>query len=67
MVTLTIETDNAAFEGSNIGPEIARILRETADRIEDEHLGELWIMCSMPIVDINGNVVGDITIERNQK
>ncbi len=48
--SITIKTDNAAFEG-DAGPEVARILREIAGRIEN---GDTRVPCR----DINGNLVG---------
>ncbi len=53
MFTLTISTDNAAFE-DGAGPELARILAEFADDLPDvlphERDGKLR--------DANGNTVG---------
>ena len=49
---LTIETGNAAFEADR-DAEVARILREAADRIErGDHYGEFTLR------DYNGNRVG---------
>ena len=53
MFTLTIHTDNAAFLGDP-GPEVARILRRTADRIAAGEATGLF----QTIFDINGNDVG---------
>ena len=53
MFKLTIETDNAAFD-DDAGPEIARILRELADRMETG----LTIPNSVRLRDYNGNKVG---------
>lgn len=54
-ITIMIETGNAAFDDSPTG-EIARILRAMADRIEVADL--------LPVPkDINGNVVGSVTVE----
>lgn len=57
MFTLRMETDNAAF-GENITDnqyEVARILRELADRLEEgEDSG--WIR------DVNGNKVGTFSL-----
>lgn len=47
-----IGTENAAFEGGP-GPELARILRALADRVEDSPLG-----MTMRLHDANGNRVG---------
>lgn len=52
-----IRTTNAAFEGDKT-PEIARILRELADKLERKGLpdrGEVW-----KVMDINGNSVGTV-------
>ena len=54
MFTVTIKTDNAAF-GDHTVNEVARILREVADRIEtdgDERRDGLTLR------DVNGNTVG---------
>ena len=51
-VTIQIKTDNAAFDNFDI--ETARILRKLADRIEYGGKGEY-----IPVMDINGNKVGD--------
>lgn len=54
-ITIKFETGNAAFDDSPTG-EIARILRSMADRIEEAGL--------LPAPrDINGNVVGSVTVE----
>lgn len=55
MFTLTIRTGNAAFETCS-GEEVARILRETADRIQSATAtdGHLY--------DSNGNHVGEFSL-----
>ena len=50
--TLTINVDNAAFEGGNLYPEVAYLLEETAKRVR--HLG----LNEATISDTNGNTVG---------
>lgn len=52
MFDLIIWTDNAAFEGEYLYSEVARILRETAERFEagEDHRAHLF--------DVNGNRVG---------
>jgi hypothetical protein len=57
-LSLTIETGNAAFTESPTG-ELARILRDTADKLER---GD--ILDSHPLRDINGNRVGLVTITK---
>ena len=56
-VWLKIDTDNAAFsDGREI--EVARILRETASKIEcQNHFSDGF---DMPLRDINGNETGFI-------
>lgn len=52
-MTITIKTDNAAFEDK--GVELARILRRLADAMEStngEYNGKL--------IDVNGNTVGAV-------
>lgn len=51
MFTLEIKTSNAAFEGM-AGYEVARILREVADTVEERD------SIDMAVMDINGNNVG---------
>lgn len=57
MVTICIETDNAAF-GSEPGPELARILRELAAKFRDGGGVPAKIM------DVNGNTVGRVEFSR---
>ena len=54
--TVTINTDNAAFEGGDLGIEIARILREIADKAEQGIMTTRFV--TVPVRDINGNTVG---------
>ena len=48
---LTIDTDNAAFEGDWSG-EVVRIMRDLADRMERNTIGSKFVR------DVNGNTVG---------
>ena len=57
--TLQIKCDNVAFEDS-AGWELARILRFLADRFST---GELVSDSAGIVVDINGNNVGDYSME----
>ena len=53
MLKLKLETDNQAFNQE--GQEVARILRDLADRLENlDKLQE----CQLPLRDLNGNLVG---------
>lgn len=58
MFTITIKTDNAAFEGG-VGEEIARILKRVAKGLEEES-AFLCFSETMPLYDTNGNQVGHI-------
>lgn len=52
---LRIELGNAAFSEEEAGgpaPEVARLLRDVADRVEDGHIAPFVL------VDYNGNQVG---------
>jgi hypothetical protein len=52
-VTITIDTGNAAFEDGY--SEVARILKERAERIE-----EAGYIAGAYLYDVNGNKVGQI-------
>lgn len=57
--TLTVACDNAAFDKPDREAEIARILRETASRIERwSEIGK-----ALDIRDMNGNIVGQYWLE----
>lgn len=51
---LTIHTDNDAFAEGELTIELARILRDLADRVEEGEVGRK----SVTVYDINGNDVG---------
>lgn len=53
MFTVTIDTDNAAFE-DGAGIEVARILRDIAEQVEDARPENSTIS----VFDVNGNRVG---------
>ena len=56
-IKIRIETDNAAFEGDNIGCEIARILRRVAEIVDGEARKSLSEY-SLSLLDVNGNAAG---------
>lgn len=51
---LRIDTGNAAFADGNAPAEVARILREIADRID----GRACLPDVLRLFDVNGNYVG---------
>lgn len=53
MIRIKIKTENAAFQDGNKRCEVARILRNLADKIES---GE----SPSKLLDINGNCVGTV-------
>ena len=55
-ITIHIETDGAAFVEFGGRPEVARILREIADKIEQHRNPEV-------IREVNGNRCGYINVE----
>lgn len=59
MFTLTIDTGNDAFF-LDTGAELARILRETADRLENGDTGA-------PVYDYNGNTVGRFELHQDSR
>lgn len=62
MFSLKIETSNAAFT-DDPAAEIARALREVADKIE----GAGGRFYSAPVRDVNGNRVGRIEFDAEQE
>ena len=58
MVKIEFKTDNAAFhEDGDFGAEASRILRKIADEVE-----LVQFFDDYPIMDINGNKIGAMTI-----
>ncbi|MCR4308102.1 MAG: hypothetical protein NUV80_06095 [Candidatus Berkelbacteria bacterium] len=59
MMTIKIFTENQAFDGENYNSEVARILREIANKLESGlHPGNGLIAN-----DINGNPVANVTTQ----
>jgi hypothetical protein len=59
-VEITIEMDNAAFDGADAGAELARILRKFADTLQDVSRKDLPKFAGLRARDVNGNTVGKI-------
>lgn len=57
MITITIRTENAAFQDGNCATEVARILRRLADHI----LRDLPPLAPQ-LYDSNGNTVGEVRL-----
>ncbi|MBE3141877.1 MAG: hypothetical protein IMZ53_14975 [Thermoplasmata archaeon] len=60
-ITITINTENAAFE-DNPGEELSRILLEQSDKVRLYPLD--GNSAPFGIRDYNGNVVGHFTVEK---
>lgn len=60
MITITIKTDNAAFDGDvyDRSAEVVRILRALAHKLENAGSG----CCPASLYDVNGNKVGAVTL-----
>jgi hypothetical protein len=62
-ITVEIKTDNAAFNGYGYGTEVARILREAAERVDcADNIYALDHVSERPLLDVNGNRVGTVTV-----
>ena len=56
-ININILTVNDAFEGDNLNYELARILRDLANKVEDNNIPYY-------LKDINGNRVGVVEVEK---
>ena len=62
-LNIKINTDNEAFSDSNLGSEIARILKSYASAIETVvDPGTSWEL-ETKLRDINGNTVGQVRLQ----
>lgn len=59
-LAINIDLDNDAFQ-PEAGEEVARILRDAADRCE--RLGNLFDDLRANLRDVNGNTVGALTVK----
>jgi len=59
--TLKFDTNNAAFDGDDLAPEIARILRSIADKVEHVALSGFCETAR----DINGNDIGRYSLKND--
>lgn len=64
-ILITIDTENSAFEGDNVGSESARILRELASKIETSNLVSTFDR-SLWLKDVNGNRLGKMEVTDTQ-
>lgn len=56
---LKLDVDNAAFAGDDLGPELARILRNLADKLQEQNRKYLSGNGNrLRVPDINGNCIG---------
>ena len=59
-LNLVLDTDNAAFDEDQFGPEVSRILNKYANSIKDVCAFKNEISLEKRLKDINGNDVGYI-------
>jgi hypothetical protein len=59
-VVITINCGGPAFEGQNLGPELAQILIGLAGRLYNTHEGLRFYPGSIPLADSKGNKVGKL-------
>jgi hypothetical protein len=60
-LTLTIEMDNAAFS-PDPNDEVARILRDLADRFDNNQFKIRYLGSLVSLLDVNGNYVGNVVL-----
>jgi len=56
-ITININTDNAAFDEDFPEFEVIRILNKLTEKLEHNGLN-----CEYPLIDLNGNKVGELKI-----
>ncbi len=59
---VTVEMDNAAFDGDDAGPELARILRNLGERVATCERRYLVVAPLQFVCDSNGNTIGTLRI-----
>ena len=57
-LNLVLDTDNAAFDGDNLGPEVSRVLIKYANTIKTVSDPDTSIDLETRLKDTNGNKVG---------
>lgn len=62
-ITITIETDNDAFNEAWAGNEAARILKKLGDNLEGYRSEELYAFDELSLRDFNGNTCGTVKVE----
>jgi hypothetical protein len=63
--SLTIDTDNAAFQDGQASQEVARILAQLADKLQrGAFADDLREADGAKLRDVNGNTVGSVQVER---
>jgi hypothetical protein len=69
-ITITINTDNDAFQHGGLYVELRRILSTCVEKIKEQRSRSLTCKCDAPeaadvLIDINGNTVGEIMVTRS--
>lgn len=64
IAVLRIDLGNDAFSGEDLGPELARVLRDLAGRLEEQSRAYLAGNGNRTMAkDLNGNTVGSLLID----
>lgn len=61
---VTIGINNPAFDGDNLGSELARILRDLANQLADTPRAALAAKYGIELRDVHGNHVGSASIDK---
>lgn len=62
-IKIKINCDNAAFEGTNCGTEIADILHKLAYKLHSYRAADLY---ELTLMDSNGNSVGTMKVSKDE-
>jgi hypothetical protein len=62
-ITITIQTDNEAFEDHGVENQLTWILRDLAQKLGDGFLLNATRSSGLHVTDSNGNTVGSVRIE----
>jgi len=60
-LTITLDLNNDAFQDLNLQKEVARILNQYANHVTEWGVGSIRLLR-----DVNGNIVGNATLAREE-
>lgn len=62
-LTITIDCNNAAFEGCHLRSELERILMTVVPKVVRQKKNNKLFSSENKLMDLNGNVVGEVVVE----